>query len=124
MLRRGGVGGNNWVVGIRTPPRAPCLPPLVFRVDVFSVHAMNTGSLGLRLLSYYVCLCCVALCVDKGRLTFRTTVQNSTLLSSALPALLSSRVEQFSARKYDENGEKQRMGMLSVLEMLREKSVP
>lgn len=54
----------------------------------------------------------------------RTFVQNSTLLSSALPSLLSSRVEQFSVRKYEENGEKQRKGMLSVLEMLREKSVP
>ena len=51
-------------------------------------------------------------------------VRNQTLLSSQLPSLLSSQVEKFSAKKYDENGEKQRMGMLSVLEMLREKSHP
>ena len=50
-------------------------------------------------------------------------MKNQTLLSSALPSLLSSRVEKFSVRKYDENGEKQRMGMLSVLEMLREKYI-
>ena len=46
---------------------------------------------------------------------------NSTLLVSQLPNILSSRVEKFSVRKYDENGEKQRKGMLTVLEMLREK---
>jgi hypothetical protein len=51
-------------------------------------------------------------------------VRNQTLLSSQLPSLLSSQVEKFSAKKYDENGEKQRMGMLSVLEMLREKCFP
>jgi hypothetical protein len=51
-------------------------------------------------------------------------VRNQTLLSSQLPSLLSSQVEKFSAKKYDENGEKQRLGMLSVLEMLREKSLP
>ena len=54
----------------------------------------------------------------------RTLVKNSTLLVSQLPSLISSRVEKFSVRKYDENGEKQRMGMISVLEMLREKSKP
>jgi 4-amino-4-deoxychorismate lyase len=54
----------------------------------------------------------------------RTMVRNQTLLSSQLPSLLSSQVEKFSAKKYDENGEKQRMGMLSVLEMLREKCFP
>ena len=48
-------------------------------------------------------------------------MKNSTLLVSQLPSLFSSRVEKFSVRKYDENGEKQRMGMISVLEMLREK---
>jgi len=53
-----------------------------------------------------------------------TNVKMTTFLYSALPALLSSRVEKFSARKYDENGEKQRKGMLSVLEMLREKYSP
>jgi len=53
-----------------------------------------------------------------------TTVKMTTYLSSALPSLLSSRVEKFSVRKYDENGEKQRLGMISVLEMLREKYVP
>lgn len=51
----------------------------------------------------------------------RTLVKSSTLLISQLPSLFSSRVEKFSERKYDENGEKQRMGMISVLEMLREK---
>ena len=51
-------------------------------------------------------------------------MKSQTLLFSQLPALLSSRVEKFSVRKYDENGEKQRKGMISVLEMLREKSVP
>jgi hypothetical protein len=51
----------------------------------------------------------------------RTSVRMTTFLHSALPALFSSRVEKFSVRKYDENGEKQRMGMISVLEMLREK---
>ena len=51
-------------------------------------------------------------------------MRNQTLLSSQLPSLLSSQVEKFSAKKYDENGEKQRMGMLSVLEMLREKCFP
>lgn len=50
-----------------------------------------------------------------------TSVRMTTYLSSALPSLFSSRVEKFSVRKYDENGEKQRMGMISVLEMLREK---
>jgi hypothetical protein len=50
-----------------------------------------------------------------------TLVRNSTMLVSKLPALFSSRVEKFSVRKYDENGEKQRLGMISVLEMLREK---
>ena len=54
----------------------------------------------------------------------RTTVVNSTLLVSQLPNILSSRVESFSAKKYDENGEKQRKGMLTVLEMLREKYKP
>lgn len=49
---------------------------------------------------------------------------NSTLLVSQLPNILSSRVESFSVRKYDENGEKQRKGMLTVLEMLREKYKP
>lgn len=49
-------------------------------------------------------------------------MKNSTMLVSQLPSLFSSRVEKFSVRKYDENGEKQRMGMISVLEMLREKS--
>jgi hypothetical protein len=54
-----------------------------------------------------------------------TLVRNSTMLVSKLPALFSSRVEKFSVRKYDENGEKQRLGMISVLEMLREKySIP
>ena len=43
------------------------------------------------------------------------------MLFSQLPSLLSSRVEKFSIRKYEENGEKQRKGMVSVLEMLREK---
>lgn len=52
---------------------------------------------------------------------YRTLVKSSTLLVSELPSLFSSRVEKFSLRKYDENGEKQRMGMISVLEMLREK---
>jgi hypothetical protein len=51
-------------------------------------------------------------------------VTNSTLLVSQLPTILSSRVESFSVRKYDENGEKQRKGMLTVLEMLREKYEP
>ena len=51
----------------------------------------------------------------------RTVVTSQTLLFSQLPSLLSSRVEKFSVRKYDENGEKQRKGMVSVLEMLREK---
>jgi len=50
----------------------------------------------------------------------RTVVRNQTFLMSQLPNLISSRVEKFSVRKYDENGEKQRMGMISVLEMLRE----
>jgi len=50
----------------------------------------------------------------------RTQVHHQTILSSALPSLLSLQVEKFSVRKYNENGEKQRMGMLSVLEMLRE----
>jgi hypothetical protein len=54
----------------------------------------------------------------------RTLVKSSTLLVSQLPSLFSSRVEKFSVRKFDENGEKQRMGMISVLEMLREKSKP
>jgi hypothetical protein len=54
----------------------------------------------------------------------RTSVTNSTLLVSQLPTILSSRVESFSVRKYDENGEKQRKGMLTVLEMLREKYDP
>jgi len=50
-------------------PTVPCLSP-VFPVDVFAVHAMNKGSLGLRLLSYYVC-CVALLCVwIQGRLTF------------------------------------------------------
>jgi len=51
-------------------------------------------------------------------------VRNQTFLMSQLPNLISSRVEKFSVRKYDENGEKQRMGMVSVLEMLREKYPP
>ena len=51
-------------------------------------------------------------------------VRNQTFLMSQLPNLISSRVEKFSVRKYDENGEKQRMGMISVLEMLREKYPP
>jgi len=54
----------------------------------------------------------------------RTQVHNQTILSSALPMIFSAQVEKFSVRKYDENGEKQRMGMLSVLEMLREKYTP
>jgi hypothetical protein len=54
----------------------------------------------------------------------RTQVHHQTILSSALPSLLSLQVEKFSVRKYNENGEKQRMGMLSVLEMLREKFSP
>lgn len=54
----------------------------------------------------------------------RTTVRGQTFLMSQLPMLISARVEKFSARKYDENGEKQRKGMISVLEMLREKYLP
>jgi hypothetical protein len=54
----------------------------------------------------------------------RTLVRSQTFLMSQLPNLISSRVEKFSVRKYDENGEKQRMGMISVLEMLREKLPP
>ena len=50
-------------------------------------------------------------------------MRSQTFLMSQLPALISSRVEKFSARKYDENGEKQRKGMISVLEMLQEKSL-
>jgi hypothetical protein len=48
---------------------------------------------------------------------------NRTLLFSKLPSLFSSKVEWFSMRKYEENGEKQRKGMTSVLEMLKEKPV-
>lgn len=59
-----------------------------------------------------------------GRANGRTVVKSQTLLFSQLPSLLSSRVEKFSVRKYDENGEKQRKGMVSVLEILREKLVP
>jgi hypothetical protein len=60
-----------------------------------------------------------------GGLTLgRTMVRNQTFLMSQLPNLISLRVEKFSVRKYDENGEKQRMGMISVLEMLREKYAP
>ena len=54
----------------------------------------------------------------------RTVVRSQTFLMSQLPTLISSRVEKYSARKYDENGEKQRKGMVSVLEMLREKFLP
>lgn len=51
-------------------------------------------------------------------------MRNQTFLMSQLPMLISARVEKFSVRKYDENGEKQRKGMISVLEMLREKYTP
>ena len=53
----------------------------------------------------------------------RTLVRYQTSLYSNLPALLSGRVEKFSIRKYQENGDRQQKGMLSVLEMLREKYV-
>lgn len=51
-------------------------------------------------------------------------MRGQTFLMSQLPMLISARVEKFSVRKYDENGEKQRKGMISVLEMLREKYPP
>ena len=58
-----------------------------------------------------------------SRTDSRTTVKNQTMIYSQLPPLLGSRVEKYTIRKYEENMEKQRLGMISVLEMLREKSL-
>jgi len=84
-----------------------------------SFFLINYGLVFVDLLGRLSCFFLVlVICVDG---VDRTTVMNSTLLVSQLPNILSSRVEKFSVRKYDENGEKQRKGMLTVLEMLREK---
>jgi hypothetical protein len=110
MLRSGGLGVGNRM-GRNDPSllqKAQCFVSFT----VFLAFGCDSNFLELLALGLGIT------CAD------RTTVTNSTLLVSQLPHILSSRVESFSVRKYDEAGEKQRKGMLTVLEMLREKYNP